>query len=451
MPCDKPEPGEPIWNIVATTQPFAKTTDSKLDDLDIGIFSSLDVAQDKANMISSQLDIVESLAETVALDFSGIFTAINELFEKLCTIESKTEKLDDATFALEGCFGIAIRNSDIGTTGLTLSEPGEYFLDEHINYAPSGTGTAAIVLDSDNIALNLNGRTIRQTNSMGSTVGIRVTSDNNNVQIINGTVEDTTAQAILVKSDNSCVAMINVNTKLNGSEAGIEFESGCSGINLDFVTTISSDNNGLFFDSCTDIHISNVLSAGNGIPAEGAGVRFLSCDRVQVTDSVFNDNTRIGVDIFTPMATTASQYELRNLTVLDNGLVGFSLDRVEDSLITNCYVVGQSTAGARLTDCHRIKLIENMFDNNTTYNILLRGGTDNCYIFANCLMLADTNLREDSATGPNSILGNFALGAAFSDNYDIMGTTTVNLDTFDQAGTFPSPAPVSWKNMSVRT
>ncbi|MEX0849388.1 MAG: right-handed parallel beta-helix repeat-containing protein [Candidatus Dependentiae bacterium] len=445
----RPKPGTPLWNIVASTQSIEVITESKLSEFSVdfsGIFTSLNEAQLKASTIESQLDVAISEADTVLSDFSGVFTSLDALNEKIDTVQSKTDVLDTSIFNIEGAFGIAIRNSDVGTTGLTITDPGTYFLAEHINYAPSGTGTAAITIDGDNITLDLNGRTIRQTNSMGTTVGVEIAAGHTNVQITGGTIRNFTAELIDVNSTSNGISITHMNCLDNGSSPGIELRSGIVGVNIDTVNILNAGNIGLRTFNVTDMQMNNC----NVSDSSAAGIRLNESNNVSLFNCIVNNNNFAGLIVDGPSAST----RIDSCTVVDNGTGGIRvIDAADDVLITNCFIGQNNSEGIEIGDSDRIKVIENYLSENTSQNIFLDGTTQNCYVFANCMVLSTSvNLLEASTAGPNSVLGNYALANAFADNYvTLSGNTTFNFDEFDQSGAFPSPAPTSWKNMSVRT
>ena len=443
--CQAPQQGTPLWDIVAGTQPVAQTINSKLDMIsaDTDTYSLLDGALDASYLVCSQLQKLASSVEDISGDFSGVFTAVAALQTKLDIDESKAEELYDGVFAIEGCYGIAIRSADLGSTGLTITTPGTYFFAEPIAYTPSGPSTSAITINADNVTINFNGQSLRQTNVASDTVGIRVAMGRENVRLQAGGICDVTGQGVFVESNAACVQLQDLAIVLTGT--GVVVSSGCQGVVLDSVYTSSAQTDGAYFDGVTELQIRNGSYNTNGLAGVGSGIRCLSCSQVALQNVSCNNNTEHGV----VYRTAADQFACQGLTILQNSLVGILLDGVQDALVQSCYVVGQVTAGIELSDCRRVKLIENMLDDNG-YNIWLTNGTDNCYIFANCLMLGTRNLREDVGSGPNSVLANYALATAFADNYEILGATSVNLATFDQTGAFPSPAPVAWKNMSVQ-
>jgi hypothetical protein len=446
--CNVTPTGNRDWQNIADTQPIALTIESKLCEILVtDVFTSLDAAQLKACTIDSKLDTAISAANDDSLDFSGIFTSLDNLNEKIDILQSKTNLLDMSVSSIEGSFGIAIRNSNVGPTGLTLVNPGTYFLAEDINYAPSGTGTAAITINGDNIALNLNGRTIRQTNSETATIGVEVTNGRTNTQILNGVIKDTTDSGIYINSNNSNIAIGNIALRDNSSNSLIEISSGSSNISLDYVTTINAAANGVNCTSITGINVTNSIFTSN----TARGFLISTSSLISIINCICNDNGDTGIDIFDANNT----FEVINNTTTNNGNVGIRIrNNSLDGVIKNCYCANNTSDGIRVAlNSERIKFIENYLDNNGRYNISLQSGTDNCYIFGNCMILSTSvNLREDATSGPNSVLGNYALATTFADNYvTLSGNTNFNLDEFDQSGAFPSPAPTSWKNMSVRT
>ncbi len=102
---------------------------------------------------------------------------------------------------------ICISQKDVGTTGLIISKPGYYRLKENIVFDPSADFIPAISIQSDNVILDLNGKTLSESSagfaSFDNTTGIIVQSGFNFVTIKNGKVTGFSDNGIWVASTNS--------------------------------------------------------------------------------------------------------------------------------------------------------------------------------------------------------------------------------------------------------
>ena len=88
---------------------------------------------------------------------------------------------------MASCEAISICQKDIGPTGLIISQPGYYRLKENIEFNPNADFLAAITIQSSNVTLDLNGKTVSESAlgfaTFDTTQGIVIASGSNNVAI----------------------------------------------------------------------------------------------------------------------------------------------------------------------------------------------------------------------------------------------------------------------------
>ncbi len=114
-----------------------------------------------------------------------------------------------------GCVTL-ITPHDINPNGCVITRPGLYNLEKNAQFNPSAPNLSAIVIDSDNVTLNLCGRTLSNSGSQAGTVGILV-NGRTNVVIQGGTVTGFNLYGIRLNGQSSYVTLKDLAVVSNGA------------------------------------------------------------------------------------------------------------------------------------------------------------------------------------------------------------------------------------------
>lgn len=199
-------------------------------------------------------------------------------------------------FFLLICWGLCAQNSvvflkpsDINRAGsnnnvLVIKQPGTYIFTDDVFFTK--VNAVAITIDSDDVILDLDGRTLRAANPGGENVGIHIVNTNafrSNITIRNGSI-----------------AGFNV--------FNIEVDEGLNKITLENISIVSSNIRGrteltptgiLFHGiSLSDIRTTNVVINNCYVNNARFGLRAVATDNVKIINSVFNSNGSRGISTF---------------------------------------------------------------------------------------------------------------------------------------------------------
>lgn len=475
------------------------TIESYLDTMSIDFqetWTILSVIEEKACSVLDIVDTIDSkvdvLLENSGIDLSGTFTALADLEQKMCTVESKVDaaaittlslncitqqdlngtftmldamyekaysahsKLDVVTVNLADIvdsFGIPIRQEDVGTTGTILDIPGRYFLAENITFDPESPDLAAIVIDNDNIEFSMLRRTISQTGSVNNVDGICIAQGIRGVNITQGSLRNFTGNGVVLQNGASDIFLSSMNIKDVGKHA-IDCAQTCTSIIIEDAMIGGSGGNGINIDAASDLIIRECIITDNGLSTTNSGIYINSCNRVLISECMTTTNAGYGYS-FTSTA-TAVDIVLEKCKAYYNIDHGIFMSHVNSSVIKGCMSSENGGDGIRVNDCKNLEIIQNFCMDNTDNGIVLGTesvGSSNCYVAENSLLLTGSvNLKEESGSGPNSILTNFALSVNGGNNYATDSHRTyLNFVTIDQSGTFPTPQPIKWHNISMTT
>jgi len=445
-----------------TVESTTITIESKIDILHLVVdlsstITALTALQDKVCNLEvntevsiSYLDLVEC---TSTADFDGTYTMIVAMEDKADTISSIIDVLLLDLADINDNFGIPIFQSDVGTTGTFLDIPGRYYLAENINFEPESEGLAAITFDVRNIEFLMLRRTIRQVGTVNSTAGLRISEGIIGIDIEQGSIIGFTGNAIEGQQSVGDIFVRGVNIK-NITGNGIDFDQSCTTIVIEEAMIASCGGDGINFDASSDIFVRDCMITDNGLSTTNNGVTVSSCNRVRLSHCMTTTNAGNGYS-FTSTS-TAVHVVLEDCKAFENDMNGIFMSHVFEGVIQECVCAQNGADGIRVNDCSSLEIVQNFCMENTDDGIVLgieSVGTNDCYIAENSLMTTGSvNLREESGSGPNSILSNFALSVNSGDNYVTeSGKTYLNFVTIDQSGSFPSPEPVKWHNISMTT
>jgi hypothetical protein len=258
---------------------------------------------------------------------------------------------------------VAVPVSFISELPFTISLPGLYVLSDSVSFA---TSTTAITINSDEVTLDLNGKTIRAT--VASTNGIAIlsgstTTTREHVVIRNGAIIG--CDGFGVTGSGTLYADIKVQDITVIGVAG-------TSTGISFANTIGSS-----FERCRTLN--NFL-----------GAQFTTCHDVDIYTSHFNNNS--GIDgVFGLTATSCSNFTLIDCTMNNN-------------VATNA--VSGGAMGMNLTGTGT-----NWFCKNCTFNNNTAGGTGgsfsqglNASNHHTCHML-DCSFNDNSTTSTFSSIG----------------------------------------------
>lgn len=128
----------------------------------------------------------------VAVDFQGTFSVLNELAQDIQNISCSSGS--------DICSTVTIAAADIGTSGYTISSPGNYALIENVTFNPVASGQA-ILINASGVNLDLGCGSLTQGNSQSGVSGVKVASSLNNVTIAHGRISNFTQAGIEISSN----------------------------------------------------------------------------------------------------------------------------------------------------------------------------------------------------------------------------------------------------------
>ena len=420
-----------------------------------GTFTALDELQEKLCTVESKVLVAEinvGQFECIAqADLDGTFTMLDAICSKSVIIESKVDSTEITIADVADNFGIPIRQADVGTAGYTASDSGRYFLAENITFDPSTSGLAAITFDSDNIEFLMLRRTIKQTGVVSNVDGLRIAQGSQGIDIKDGSIRNFSGNGVAVETDGNDIFLRSMNIKDVG-ENGIDFDQSCTTIIIEDAMIAGCSGDGINIDSASDLIIRECMVTDNGLTTTNNGVTIDSCNRVVVSQCMTTTNRGDGFS-FTSTS-TAVDVVIQDCKAFENDVYGIIFSHVNDSVVKGCVCSENGADGIRVNDCINIEIIKNFCMDNTDDGIVLgteSTGSSDCYVAENSLLMTGSvNLREESGSGPNSILSNFALAVSAGNNYVTdSGFTFLNLFALDQ-GSSGSP-PIKWYNISMTT
>ncbi len=235
----------------------------------------------------------------------------------LCEIENDLDKL------LACGASTPITQADLGTTGFTITEPGNYCIAEDITFDPAGNGVVAITIapNVNNVNIYFNGHVLAQdpASTTLNNFGITIDGPSQNISISGGTIQGFSGTQILAQTINtfnlSDMLLQGIPQSGGGARIDAAHESAI-GINLQSSVNVVLSNveintiflniqniPGLFafgiqMENCRDIFLhqtstNNIENFGlvtNTTDSNCAGTIFFGCTNIVVEDCQSHDN-----------------------------------------------------------------------------------------------------------------------------------------------------------------
>jgi len=398
--------------------------------------------------------------------FAGTFTVQDEILEKLCDSNSKLDEISLSTTLLDpiqSCLGTSIRQSDVGTTGFTISAEGRYYLAENILFAPGATADA-ITISADRVYLDLNGKTLQQVNTQVDVQGVFLSGVRNNITIAGGVMRGFTAAGIINSVSNGVTNILIENMIMENmglpdpmqsqtnADSILLFDS--NNIIIRNVSSLNPGNTGIDFARCANALVHDCIFC------EGRSGLQINNRRVFVRNCVFNSCSESAVEInLAGAGTSVFNVKIVDSTFTNNGIDGIAVGtantiNIQDIFIGNCVIEGNGRYGistlSNNVSSGRMMVVNNVISNNGNHGVFLDGlGTRNNIVLFNSLIENGGDNINENTSNPNTILGNFAYhSGGDSRNYDV-SVSTVNKVILSQSGAFPTTIPTYWHNISM--
>ncbi|MGE4167931.1 MAG: right-handed parallel beta-helix repeat-containing protein [Candidatus Babeliales bacterium] len=269
------------------------------------------------------------LQEIICIE-EQIFDDVELLGEQIVDLCCQQKSLCQETCTILGpiaaalCSPQEIRQAYVGVSTYTISQPGFYVFAENIIFSPA-SGQPALEITTDNVTIDMCGKTLRQGNAVAGVDGIRVPGNTtlaprSHITIMNGGISSFTRSGIVVGTNpitpaNTAARFINLNdlTISGCSRDGVEFAS---------TTTIS------------DIKLKNlaITSALNGISLTNVNRGLVAaCDLVvNTTGAMLNQSNKIC---------------FKECKAEENIQAGFWLQNSSNNIFTACNAIGNGQDG----------------------------------------------------------------------------------------------------------
>ncbi len=113
---------------------------------------------------------------------------------------------------------------------LVITCPGKYSVAQDLNWAPSGAGQAGITVAANDVVIEFNGRTYKQTDStQANCIGVLINPNLFNVQLLNGTIENISMWGVVALGGCQELLFDSINTLSCGYNGIDQFAPGSSG------------------------------------------------------------------------------------------------------------------------------------------------------------------------------------------------------------------------------
>lgn len=415
-----------------------------------GIFTFIESILQKENSADSKVDstliLVDNLVsqqDAIAVEFTGVFTALDALFSTMQTVEST---------ALDIKGKVSFPGTPIRGLPFTINTPGRYYLANNIN---TSSNVNQITINVSNVYLDFNNHTIRKTG--GFITSAVVTAINlSNVQICNGAIMGFLG-AITFSSGNSNHIVKNMylsfNDPVGGPTSSLILPSTTNFIFSNCVldrarndaSTCTMNNGGnLIFKKCSFMN-----SGGTQAEVRIDG----NMNNIYIGDCVFQTSRR-GIWAQGLASSDNNILVQRSyFSTTGNAAISGDSNQVLNNLIYVDNTIEAGSIGISMTNAPRGNFLRNTIINCSTNGISTTAG--NCYFGFNTLIQNGTNVRESSG-GSNTYLGNFAFnstaaGNPDNTNYNFSGSATNitgKFATVSQTGSF-SDRPTKWHNINM--
>lgn len=105
-----------------------------------------------------------------------------------------------------------------------ISKPGIYNFSHNLQFYPSSKKQSAIIIDSNNVVLDLNGFTLQHKNNIHQIIGIYVNSGHYNINIINGSITGFSQLGISIDGNNKNIKLNNLSIRNCGYGSTLAFK-----------------------------------------------------------------------------------------------------------------------------------------------------------------------------------------------------------------------------------
>lgn len=286
-----------------------------------------------------------------------------------------------------------------------LSTPGSYVLGNNITFNPASGPDSIILITSNDVTLDLAGRTIEQGNTTANIDGIVINPGLSNITIKNGTIKN--CSRVGFKINNGCSLLKSSDLRIdNCAVRGFEAVGMLANpiTNFDFVDSVIlrccqgvTGDAALFLQHCSGFRLTNLRVSNHGSTSHNlSAVRIDNCSNARIKDIRANTNTASSelkaFDLSNttdcifmnciarrnnPVATNALSvsYELQASTTCNNNIfincisfvntaatsgsttLGFHVDQNNnDNLFLNCKVLENTST----SDCTGFLIASNM-------------------------------------------------------------------------------------------
>lgn len=306
-----------------------------------------------------------------------------------------------------------------------ITSPGQYCLNESVMV--NNAMPVAIMINSSNVSLNLNGNMIMGT---GGTTGILVNAQSN-IAIFNGSITTMLGSGIYINPLTQMLLIDSVTTvsNLTGITAvGINkaIIKNCSAT-LSRGTGFAFAQGGAFL--CQNCLIDNCFSLNN----IGQGFSFNNCFNIRVNNATGNSNQNNGF-----FQTGGDKVLYTNCTANSNVLNGFSVAG-STGVLNNCFAASnQGTAFLMLGNQYDINNCEANTNssgfqingtNISTLNCIAKNNIVNGFIFGtsslNCQTRSNTSMANGVGFQDNGTTNKFYSNFANANTTDYVGIPNV--------------------------
>ncbi len=237
----------------------------------------------------------------IEVNFMGTFSEISALGQILQT---------------QGCAPTLIRQSDVGTTGFTITGSGAYKIAENIIFDPVSSA-AAITINADNVFLDSYCFSIVQGNGTASVDGIAIAPGRKNIVITNTDIIGMTRSGLRIGAGCSNIAYSI--GEISSCAQGIT----CLGTNLAPVDIV---------------HITDVDLTSNF-----TGLSCTSVAHVFVADCLFFSQNNAGIELIQSYTNIIQNVVINSTNTVNGSVYGISLTQGGGNTITQCVIDGVST------------------------------------------------------------------------------------------------------------
>lgn len=166
--------------------------------------------------------------------------------------------------------------------------PGNYKLCQNISFNPKKNETVAIIIDSNDVVLDLNGHVLKQSSRSDKSkiTGILVVTGHKNVTVLNGTIRNFSQRGLYVEGGNKFITVKDLTITGCGYGTDVALFDGVKGVaqvglqlgDTEFYQALEIET---FKGLIEHLRVENVTASENNFGAslgEGQDYKFLDCD-----------------------------------------------------------------------------------------------------------------------------------------------------------------------------